>query len=124
VRSAYSRCILFAVFSIAAYVLPLAATGHPLPGIEAAVTHIEQDGEPTPVFIPSERITLEQTIAAYTIDAAYANFLEQDTDAIEVGNFADLVVLSVNLFDLAPADISQVTVVANLLEGEVIYGDL
>jgi predicted amidohydrolase YtcJ len=88
------------------------------------VTHIEQDGEPTPVFIPSERITLEQTIAAYTIDAAYANFLEQDTGAIEVGNFADLVVLSVNLFDLAPADISQVTVVANLLEGEVIYGDL
>jgi predicted amidohydrolase YtcJ len=37
-------------------------TADPLLGIEAAVTHIEPDGEPTPVFIPSERITLEQAI--------------------------------------------------------------
>jgi predicted amidohydrolase YtcJ len=99
-------------------------TADPLLGIEAAVTHIEPDGKPTPVFIPSERITLEQAIAGYTIDAAYANFLEHDTGSIEVGKFADLVVLSDNLFDLLPADISEVTIVATLLEGEIIYGDL
>jgi predicted amidohydrolase YtcJ len=100
------------------------STADPLLGIEAAVTHIEPDGEPTPVFIPSERITLDQAIAGYTIDVAYANFLEEETGSIEVGKFADLVVLSDNLFDLAPVDISEVTVVATLLEGEIIYGDL
>ncbi|MFT6274246.1 MAG: putative amidohydrolase YtcJ [Halioglobus sp.] len=100
------------------------STADPLLGIEAAVTHINPEGAPTPVFIPSERITLEQAIAGYTIDVAYANFLEDDTGSIEVGKFADLVVLSDNLFDLAPADISEVTVVATLIEGEIVYGDL
>ena len=100
------------------------STADPLLGIETALTHIEPDGEPTPVFIPSERITLERAIAGYTIDAAYANFLDEDTGSIEVGKFADLVVLSDNLFDLLPVDISEVTVVATVLEGEIIYGNL
>ncbi|MFT6052262.1 MAG: putative amidohydrolase YtcJ [Halioglobus sp.] len=48
----------------------------------------------------------------------------KNTGSIEVGKFADLVTLSDNLFDLAPADISEVTVMAALLEGEIVYSNL
>ncbi len=97
----------------------------PLLGIETAVTRESaHDEEIVPVFIPGERLTLDQAIAGYTIDAAYANFLDQDTGSIEVGKFADLVILSNNLFDIPPAQISDTKVTATLLEGELVYGEL
>jgi hypothetical protein len=67
---------------------------------------------------------MTRAIAGYTIDAAYANFLDGDAGSLEVGKFADLVVLSENLFEIPPSDISDARVVATLIEGEVAYGDL
>ncbi|MEH6551657.1 MAG: amidohydrolase [Pseudomonadales bacterium] len=96
----------------------------PLLGIETAVTRVEPQGEPTPVFIPEQRISLDQAIAGYTIDAAFANFLDADTGSIEVGKYADLVVLEQNLFDIEPAAISDAGLKATLLEGELVFGEL
>ena len=97
----------------------------PLLGIETAVTRLSpHDNEPMPVFLPDERITLDEAIAGYTINAAFANFLDSDTGSIEVGKFADLVVLEKNLFDLDASAISEAGVVATLMEGEVVYGEL
>ena len=100
------------------------STADPLLGIETAITRSEPDGEATPVFIPAQRISLTQAIAGYTIDAAYANFLDADTGSLEVGKFADLVVLDTNLFAIPAADISEARVVATVLEGDVVYGKL
>ena len=97
----------------------------PLLGIETGMTRESpHDGDSVPVFLPEERITLDAAIAGYTINAAFANFLDDDTGSIEVGKFADLVVLEKNLFDLEVAVISDAGVVATLLEGEVVYGEL
>jgi predicted amidohydrolase YtcJ len=100
------------------------STPNPLEQIETAVTRKHIDDESIPVFIPEERISLESAIAAFTINAAFVNKHEQDTGSIEVGKYADLVVLDRNLFELDPADISTVKVLATMLEGEVIYGDM
>jgi predicted amidohydrolase YtcJ len=96
----------------------------PLLGIEAAVTRIEDGGDTHPVFIPAERISLIEAIAGYTSGAAYANFLDQETGTLEVGKYADLVILDKNLFDLPASDISSATVTATLLEGELVHGEL
>lgn len=100
------------------------ATADPLLGIETAVTHINPEGDPTPVFNPVDRITLDQAIAGYTIDAAFANFLDATTGSIEVGKYADLVILKDNLFELDPSDISEADVVATIMEGEIVFGGL
>ena len=93
----------------------------PLLAIETAVTRIEPTEHTTPVFMPQERISLEEAIAAATINAAYVNHLDEVTGSIEVGKLGDLVVLDRNLFEIEPSAISDAKVVATLFGGEVVY---
>jgi predicted amidohydrolase YtcJ len=98
------------------------STPDPLLAIETAVTRISPEGDPTPAFIPTQRISLDQAIAGYTIDAAYANFLDADTGSLEAGKYADLIVLDRNLFEVPAADISRARVTATVFEGELVFG--
>ena len=100
------------------------STADPLLGIETAVTRMDPQGAPTPEFLPDERLTLDQAIAGYTTEAAHANFLDKDTGSIEIGKYADLVVLKKNLFDIPVVEISEAKVTATIMEGEVVYGEL
>jgi predicted amidohydrolase YtcJ len=77
-----------------------------------------------PEFLPEQAVSLEQAIAAYTRDAAYLNALDSVTGTIEVGKYADLVVLDHDLYAIAPQQLSEVKVTATLLEGDVVYGTL
>lgn len=100
------------------------STASPLLGIETAVSRKDPHITTDLVFIPEQRITLDEAIAGYTINAAFVNFLDKKTGSIEVGKYADLVVLSENLFDIKVEDISAVEVTATLLEGKLIFGEL
>ena len=100
------------------------STANPFPQIETAVTRMSADDDSIPVFLPQERIDLETAIAAFTINAAFVNTHEQDTGSIEVGKYADLIVLDRNLFDIAAADISKTQVLLTLLEGKPVHGSL
>ncbi len=93
----------------------------PLLAIETAVTRVEPLTGNTPVFMPQERITLEQALAAATINAAYVNHLDDSTGSIAVGKLGDLVILDTNLFEIDPAGISDAKVVATLFGGKVVY---
>ncbi|HMB58431.1 MAG TPA: amidohydrolase family protein, partial [Xanthomonadales bacterium] len=74
-----------------------------------------------PVFMPQERISLEEAIAAATINAAYVNHLDNVSGSIEVGKLGDLVILDRNLFEIEPSAISDAKVVATLFGGEVVF---
>ena len=101
------------------------STANPLLGIETAVTRISpHQDEHTDVLIPKERITLEQAIAGYTIHAAHANFLDKQTGSLEVGKYADLVILAQDLFAIPASDISETAVIATIMEGELVYGEI
>ena len=64
---------------------------------------------------------LDSAIRAYTINAAYLMRQEDRTGSIEVGKFADLVVLSQNIFKIPVEQISQTTILRTFLGGETIY---
>ena len=99
-------------------------TANPFPQIETAITRQESEGEPLPVFTPEERIDLASAIDAFTINAAYLNKREKDTGSIEVGKYADLVVIDRNPFEIEPADISETRVLLTLFGGVAVYGEL
>jgi predicted amidohydrolase YtcJ len=74
--------------------------------------------DPEP-FLPHERVTLGQAIRAYTLGSAYVNHLDEVTGSIEVGKFADLVVLSEDLFALESP--SQARVLLTLVDGRKVF---
>lgn len=100
------------------------STANPFEQMETAVTRMGSLGETDEPFYPEERIDLPSAIAAFTINAAYVNHIDDITGSIEVGKLADLVVLDSNLFELDQADISDTQVLLTLMEGEPVYGDL
>jgi hypothetical protein len=100
------------------------STANPLPQIEVAITRRGAAEEDWETFIPEERVDLHDALAAFTINAAYVNHLEDETGSIEVGKLADLVVLDRNLFEIDPAEISEAEVLLTLSGGEAVYGDL
>jgi hypothetical protein len=99
------------------------SSANPLEEMEVAVTRMGAQGETSTPYLPDERIDLGSAIAAFTIGSAYANSLEHRTGSIEVGKWADLIVLDRNLFAIDPSEISEARVLLTLLEGEPIYGD-
>jgi len=100
------------------------SSADPLLGIETAITRIDVSGESDQPLGSNEEISLEQAIAAYTINAAYVNFLEQSTGSIEVGKSADLAVLDNNLFAIPVTRISDTRVTATLFQGRLVAGKL
>jgi predicted amidohydrolase YtcJ len=97
---------------------------NPLEEIEVAITRMGPAGETDTPFLPAECINLPEALAAFTINAAYLNRLEKQTGSIEVGKFADLVVLDRNLFAIPATDISRARVVVTMFQGKVVHGDL
>lgn len=73
------------------------------------------------VIGPDERLTVEQAVRAYTFGSAYADRREHEKGTLARGMLADFVVLSDDLFAVAPENISTVEVGATVIGGEVRY---
>lgn len=91
-------------------------------GIHAAVTRRRPDGSPGPEgWYPEERLTVAESVHAYTAGAAYASGEEAIKGTLSPGKLADLAVLSQDIFACDPMDILETTVVATMFDGEFVY---
>jgi hypothetical protein len=97
---------------------------NPFEQMETAVTRLEALGGTTEPLLPGEAISLAEALDAFTIHAAFVNRLEKETGSLETGKRADLAVLDRNLFDTAPADLSDTKVLVTLFEGKAVHGTL
>jgi predicted amidohydrolase YtcJ len=70
---------------------------------------------------PSEAITREQAVIAYTLTSAYAGFSEKDKGTLEPGKLADLAVLSQDIFAVPPSDLPRTESVLTMVGGTVVY---
>jgi len=90
-------------------------------GLYAALTRRTLDGANPGGWVPQEKISLEEALKAYTFEGARAGFMEEKVGRLEPGKYADLVVLSQNLFDMDPVEIPNVSVDMTLVGGEIVY---
>jgi predicted amidohydrolase YtcJ len=70
---------------------------------------------------PSEALTLEQAVSAFTRGAAYAEFEDHHKGTLAPGQLADLVVLSQDIFHAAPPDILSTTSLLTMVDGRVVW---
>jgi predicted amidohydrolase YtcJ len=70
---------------------------------------------------PSEAITREQSVIAYTLTSAYAEFAEKDKGSQEPGKLADLAVLSQNIFTVDASELPKTESVLTMVGGKIMY---
>ena len=90
----------------------------PLRNISVAATRVAPSGR---VLAPQERLTVEQAIRAQTIDAAWQLFADDIVGSLEVGKYADMVVLSADPRAVPPEEIADLEVQATFLAGQQVY---
>ncbi len=93
----------------------------PLGGIYAAVTRRTIDGANPDGWVPQQKITVEEALAAYTVNNAHAAFLDDQLGTLEPGRFADLVVLSGDILTIDPLEIDSVRVDLTMVGGRVVF---
>ena len=84
----------------------------PFLNIMYAVTHPRR---------PSEAITRQEAVIAYTATNAYAEFEEQDKGTLTVGKVADLAVLSQDIFEIPVQELIQTKSVLTMVNGKIVY---
>ncbi|HET6630231.1 MAG TPA: amidohydrolase [Woeseiaceae bacterium] len=97
------------------------APATPLEGIYAAVTRRTLDGAHPDGWVPEQKISVEQALAAYTRDAAYASFEEDVKGMLKPGMLADFVLLDRDITAIPPAEIRDVRVLKTVVGGRVVY---
>jgi predicted amidohydrolase YtcJ len=94
---------------------------NPMLGLYAAVTRATLDGKNPNGWFPEQKLTVAESVEAYTMGSAYAEFQEKEKGSITVGKLADLVLLSDDIFSIAPEKIRDVKVLKTVVGGKLVY---
>ena len=91
---------------------------HPFYGMWMAITRKTVSGQE---INPEQRITREEALRMYTIDAAYNGFDEAVKGSIEVGKLADMVVITDDYLTCPVDRIREIEPVLTMVDGKVVY---
>jgi predicted amidohydrolase YtcJ len=95
----------------------------PMRGIYSAVTRKNiEDDYPEGGWFPEQKLTMAEAIRLFTAGSAYASFEESLKGTLEPGKFADMVVLSKDLFTIPPREILETRSVCTIVAGKIVFG--
>ena len=97
------------------------APATPLEGIYGAVTRRTLDGKNPEGWVPEQKITVEEALKAYTVNAAYASFEEDIKGSLEPGKLADFVVLDRDITSIDPVEIWDMKVWQTWVGGKKVF---
>ncbi|HSP40694.1 MAG TPA: amidohydrolase [Gillisia sp.] len=92
---------------------------NPLPSFYASVSRRTLAGTPDGGYEPDQKMTREQALRSYTIDAAYGSFMEKDKGSVEVGKLADFTIYDKDIMTIPEDDILTTTVTMTIVGGKV-----
>jgi predicted amidohydrolase YtcJ len=93
----------------------------PLEGIYAAVTRRTLDDKNPDGWIPEQKISVEDALRAYTVNAAFASFDDDRKGSLASGKLADFVLLGSDITRIAPEAIRDVKVLMTVVGGRVVF---
>ena len=100
------------------------STANPLAQIEVAVNRVSDLNREHVPFLPDERLSLDEALAAFTIGSAYVNHLDEETGTLEPGKLADLVVLDRDIGAPDAGPLGDARVIGTFVEGAAVHDKL
>ncbi|RIA93115.1 amidohydrolase 3 [Glomus cerebriforme] len=100
---------------------------NPFLGFYAAITRKWIDGQSPHGengWFPSQKLTRQEALKGFTIDAAYAAFDEAIMGSISIGKYADFIVIDRDIMEVPESQIVDTQVIATVFGGKVVFGDL
>lgn len=94
---------------------------NPIASFYASVSRKTLKGEPEGGFEPEEKMTREQALISYTLDAAYGAFEEKIKGSIEIGKLADFTVFSQDIMTIEEPELLKTEIVMTILGGKVLF---
>jgi predicted amidohydrolase YtcJ len=94
---------------------------NPFPGLSAAISRQDMEGQPPGGWLPDERVTFEQALAGFTRDAAYAGFAEGKFGALEPGKWADFILVDRDPTAVNPQALARTEVLETWVAGKKVW---
>ena len=91
---------------------------NPFPGLSAAISRQDVNGQPPGGWYPEERVTLGQALHAYTRGAAYAGFGEDRIGSLDPGKWADFVIVDRDPTKVNPQELARTQVLETWVAGK------
>ena len=94
---------------------------NPLLTFYSAVARKDIEGNPSEGFLKENALTRTEALKGMTIWAAYSNFEDSFKGSIEIGKFADFVILTKDIMEVPEEEITKVDVVATIVNGSIVF---
>ncbi|HOO11263.1 MAG TPA: amidohydrolase family protein, partial [Cyclobacteriaceae bacterium] len=94
---------------------------NPIACFYASVTRQTLDGQPEGGYEPKQKMTREQALRSYTLDAAYGAFQEDYLGSIEVGKGADFTIFNQDIMVVPDNELLSTEVAKTIVNGKVVY---
>ena len=94
---------------------------NPMLGIYAAVTRQDVRNWPDGGWYPQQNLTREEAVRGFTLDAAYAGFMEKMVGSLEPGKRADFIVLDRDIMNVDAVEIPSIKVLQTWLDGKLVW---
>jgi predicted amidohydrolase YtcJ len=94
---------------------------NPIPSFYASVSRKTLKGTPEGGYEPEQKMTREQALKSYTLDAAYGAFEEDIKGSINVGKLADFTIYDQDIMTVSEDKILNTKVVMTIFNGDVVY---
>ena len=94
---------------------------NPFPGLAAAVSRQDMNGQPPGGWRPQDRVSFEQALAGFTRGAAYAGFAEQRIGSLEPGKWADFILVDRDVSTVDPQALARTQVLQTWVAGKKVW---
>jgi predicted amidohydrolase YtcJ len=94
---------------------------NPIPCFYASVTRKTLAGSPEGGYEPAQKMTREEALRSYTIDAAFGAFEESIKGSVEAGKLADFTIFTQDLMAIPEPELLKTEVSMTILGGKIVY---